>query len=93
MNVHDGIPFIKITFVDKRSDFFNPLQISSMHDLTEKECIDRKTKFPAVKIIFNNGKDQVIGNFSGAELVELINKTMISWKDKLADKALLGESN
>jgi hypothetical protein len=92
MNVHDGIPFIRIGAVGD-SWIFNPMHIVKIFDLDDEQCSTRKVRKPSCVIYTINGSEGghcVVGS-TAQDIVDKINKTMTSWKDKLADKALLGE--
>jgi hypothetical protein len=91
MSIHDGIPFVRVGAIGD-SWMFNPTHIVKIFDLDAEQCITRKVRQPSCVIYTINSADGhcVVGS-TAQEMVDKINKTMTSWKDKLADKALLGE--
>lgn len=90
MNVHDGIPFVQFG-PEGDAWIINPMHVTFIKDLSKKECEARKTTHPSAVFFFIGGPEAgyCINGVNADYIRNKINKTMIDWKDKLAEKALL----
>lgn len=89
MNVHDGIPFVK--FGDTGDSWFiNPIHIVRVCDLSKDQCKAKKYEHPTCSIYLINSPEPVyLRGLAASDVEERITKTMLNWREKLVEKALL----
>jgi hypothetical protein len=96
MSVHDGIPFLEFNRGSKKI-FLNPSHIISIEDASQEEMERRKSKSTKMALVWfvgadvtDNKKALAFSDFTADELKKHVNDIMINYKEKLAEKALLG---
>jgi hypothetical protein len=99
MSVHDGIPFLEY-LRGKQKIFLNPSLIVSIEDASPDELLRRKSTAKTMALVWFTGADVTdnkqalaFNGYTAEELVKEVNRVMTTYKEKLAEKALLDEQN